>query len=188
MKFLFTLAFVLCTIPFFAQKNCEYSANVTDSIGTYKSTREYMIAEKNFGGTSDYFFFSLALTDNIPTLTLQHIQKSKEFLKASCFDKTSKLYLQLANGKIVTLHHIDQENCGTLLRDDKGFDNRVNSGTFFIIKDNFEDLKQSPVTMIRIKYATNTEDYVLKKQFTSELTSQIYYPESYFINFIKCIE
>lgn len=188
MKFLFTLAFVLCTIPFFAQKNCEYSANVTDSIGTYKSTREYMIAEKNFGGTSDYFFFSLALTDDIPTLTLQQIQKSKDFLKVSCFDKTSKLYLQLANGKIVTLHHINQENCGTLLRDDKGFDNRVNSGTFFIIKDNFEDLKQSPVTMIRIKYATNTEDYVLKKEFTSELTSQVYYPESYFMNYIKCIE
>ena len=188
MKFLFTLAFILFTVALFAQKNCEYSANVTDSIGTYKSTKEYMIAEKNFGGTSDYFFFSLALTDNIPTLTLQQIQKSKEFLKANCFDKTSKLYLQLANGKIVTLHHIDQENCGTLLRDDKGFDNRVNSGTFFIIRNDFEDLKQSPVTMIRLKYATNTEDFVLKKEFTSELNSQVYYPERYFINFIRCIE
>ncbi|MGZ9675559.1 hypothetical protein [Flavobacterium sp. GNP001] len=188
MKLLFTLAFVLSTISFYAQKNCEYSANVTDSIGTYKSTKEYLITEKNFGGNSDYFFFSLALTDNIPTLTLQQVQKSKDFLKVNCFDKNSKLYLQLASGKIITLHHIDQENCGTLIRDEKGFDNRVNSGTFFIIRNDFEDLKSSPVTMIRIKYLTSTEDYVLKKEFTSELTSQVYYPESYFINNIKCIE
>jgi hypothetical protein len=162
--------------------------DITDSIGTYKSTMEYMISEKNFAGNSGYIFFSLALTDGMPTLNVQLIQKSKEFMKANCFDKNSKLFLQLNNGKIITLIHIDQENCGTMLRDDKGFDNRVNSGIFMFLKDSFEELKSSPVSMMRIKYLTDTEDYILKKEFKSELTNEIYNPENYFINNLKCIE
>jgi hypothetical protein len=44
-------------------------------------------------------------------------------MKANCFDKNSKLILQLNNGKIIIT--FDQENCGTMIRDDKGFDNRI---------------------------------------------------------------
>lgn len=188
MKHIITIAlFVICSTVF-AQKPCDYSTNVTDSLGTYKSTREYMICEKNFAGTSSYIFFSLLSTDGMPTLNVQLIQKSKSFLKANCFDKNSKLFLQLNNGKIITLLHIDQENCGTMIRDDKGYDNRVITGEFMFMKDSFEQLKSSPISMMRIKYLTDTEDYVLKKEFTSELNNEIYQPETYFINTIKCIE
>jgi hypothetical protein len=169
-----------------AQKPCEYTTNVTDSIGTYKSTKEYMIAEKNFGETASYIFFSLAVADGMPLLNVQLIQKSKGFVKANCFDKNSKLFLQLNNGKVVTLIHIDQENCGSMLRDDKGFDNRLTPGTFMFMKDSFDELKKSPVSMMRIKYLTDTEDYVLKKQFTSELNNEVYEPETYFIQNIDC--
>jgi hypothetical protein len=168
------------------QKPCEYTTNVTDSIGTYKSTKEYMIAEKNFGETASYIFFSLAVADGMPLLNVQLIQKSKGFVKANCFDKNSKLFLQLNNGKVVTLIHIDQENCGSMLRDDKGFDNRLTPGTFMFMKDSFDELKKSPVSMMRIKYLTDTEDYVLKKQFTSELNNEVYEPETYFIQNIDC--
>ncbi|WP_269684437.1 hypothetical protein [Flavobacterium lacustre] len=188
MKHIITIAlFVICSTVF-AQKPCDYSTNVTDSLGTYKSTREYMICEKNFAGTSSYIFFSLLSTDGMPTLNVQLIQKSKSFLKANCFDKNSKLFLQLNNGKIITLLHVDQENCGTMIRDDKGYDNRVITGEFMFMKDSFEQLKSSPISMMRIKYLTDTEDYVLKKEFTSELNNEIYQPETYFINTIKCIE
>nr|WP_315175734.1 hypothetical protein [uncultured Flavobacterium sp.] len=188
MKHIITIAlFAICSTVF-AQKPCDYSTNVTDSLGTYKSTREYMICEKNFAGTSSYIFFSLLSTDGMPTLNVQLIQKSKSFLKANCFDKNSKLFLQLNNGKIITLLHIDQENCGTMIRDDKGYDNRVITGEFMFMKDSFEQLKSSPISMMRIKYLTDTEDYVLKKEFTSELNNEIYQPETYFINSIKCIE
>ena len=132
----------------FAQKPCEYSTNVTDSIGTYKSTQEYMIAERNFAGNSSYIFYSLALTDGLPTLTVQLISKSKDFMKVSCFDKNSKLFLQLNNGKIITLIHIDQENCGSMLRDDKGFDNRVNSGTFMFTKGSLRFTIRKPISLI----------------------------------------
>ncbi|KIA85834.1 hypothetical protein [Flavobacterium sp. AED] len=188
MKQVITAILLFLSFNIFAQKTCEYSVNVTDSLGTYKSTKEYMISEKNFAGNSSYIFYSLALTDGLPTLNVQLIQKSKDFMKANCFDKNSKLFLQLNNGKIITLLHIDQENCGTMIRDDKGYDNRVISGQFMFMKDSFEELKNSPVSMMRIKYLTDTEDYIIRKEFKSELNNEVYQPETYFINNIHCIE
>ena len=80
-KFALLLIFLINT-SLFAQKNCEYSTNVKDSLGTYRSTKEYMIYEKNFAGNKSYIFFSLVATDGTPTLNLQLIQKSKYFMKA----------------------------------------------------------------------------------------------------------
>ncbi|MDQ1166710.1 hypothetical protein [Flavobacterium sp. SORGH_AS_0622] len=188
MKQLFTLTIFLLTLTAFAQKPCEYSTNVTDSIGSYKITNEYLVNEKNFGGTSNYIFFSLAQTDGLPTLNVQLIQKSKEFIKANCFDKNSKIFLQLQNGKIVSLMHINQENCGTLIRDEKGFDNRVNTGIFLFMKDNYEELKKSPVTLMRIKYLTNIEDYIVKSELTSEMNGKVFHPNTYFMDNIRCVE
>ncbi|OOV26511.1 hypothetical protein BXU11_13630 [Flavobacterium sp. LM5] len=188
MKHLFLTILILFSFSLFAQKQCEYSTNVVDSIGSYKVTKEYMISEKNFAGTSSYIFFSLALTDGIPTLNIQLIQKSKGFIKANCFDKNSKLFLQLNDGSIISLIHKDQENCGTLLRDDKGFDNRVTSGEFYFVKDSFDKLKNSPISLMRIKYLTDLEDYAVKKEFTSELDNKVYFPETYFIKNLSCIE
>jgi hypothetical protein len=147
-----------------------------------------MIYEKIFAGNNNYIFYSLALTDGMPTLNINFIQKSKDFLKANCFDKNSKLFLQLNNGKIITLLHIDKESCGTLIRDENGFDNRVLTGTFMFMKGSFEELKSSPVNMMRIKYLIDIEDYVIKKEFQSELNNQVYQPETYFINYLHCIE
>jgi len=172
----------------FAQINCDYSVNVKDSIGTYKSTKEYMIYEKNFAGNKNYIFFSLTSTDGTPTLNVQFIQKSKDFMKAQCFDKNSKLFFQLNNGKIVTLLHFDKESCGTMVRDNNGFDNRLLVGNFMFLKGSFEDLKSSPVNLMRIKYLTDLEDYVFRKEFTSEMDNKAYHPETYFINYLHCVE
>ncbi|WP_264554153.1 hypothetical protein [Flavobacterium sp. N2038] len=187
MKQLITLTFFLLTLTAFSQKPCEYSANVTDSIGTYKITNEYLMSEKNFGATSNYIFFSLAQTDGLPTLNLQLIQKSKDFIKAKCFDKNSRVFLQLQNGKVVTLMHIDQENCGTLIHNGE-FDNRVNTGIFMFMKDNFEELKKSPVSLMRIKYLTDIEDYIVKNELTSEMNGKVTNPDTYFIQNIRCVE
>ncbi len=182
------LILFLITNTLFAQKPCEYSTNVTDSLGTYKVTKGYIVYEKKFAGNSNYIFYSLALTDGTPTLNLQLIKKSKDFMKANCFDKNSKLFLQLNNGKIVSLLHIDQENCGSLIRDNEGFDNRVLSGTFMFLKGSMEDLKSSPVNLMRIKYLTDIEDYVMQKEFKSEMNNEVYHPETYFIDNLRCVE
>lgn len=188
MKYLVLTAICLINCSLFAQKNCEYATNVTDSLGTYKSTKEYLVSEKVFGGNSSYIFYSLAQVDGVPTLTVQLIQKSKDFMKANCFDKDSKIYLQLQNGKIVTLSHIDKENCGSLIRDEKGFDNRVKSGVFVFLKENYEDLKKSPVTMMRIKYLTDVEDIIIRPELTAELDQKVYHPETFFIDYLHCVE
>lgn len=188
MKQLITLALFFLTATINAQTPCEYSTNVTDSIGTYKVTKEYLMSEKNFAGSSSYIFYTLTSADGLPVLNVQLIQKSKEFMKANCFDKNSKLFLQLNNGKIISLLHIDQDNCGTLIRDDKGFDNRLTIGVFLFVKGTMEDLKSSPVSLMRIKFATDTEDFIIKKEIKSEMDGTVYYPEKYFMNNLQCVE
>ena len=188
MKRAVLLTLLLIGTTLFVQKPCEYNTNISDSIGTYKTTKEYMIYEKNFAGNFKYIFFSLASTNGTPTLNINFIQKSKDFLKANCFDKNSKLFLQLNNGKIITLLHVDQESCGTMVRDDKGFDNRILTGSFMFLKGSMEELKNSPVNMMRIKYLTDMEDYIMEKEFKSELNNQVYEPETFFMNNLHCVD
>lgn len=189
MKRFLAFALFLIQISVFAQKDCVYNSNVTDTIGTYKSTPDYLISEKIFAGKSAYLFFSLVNQDGTPFLKVQLIQKSNEFIKATCLDKNSKIYLQLVNGKIITMIHTDSENCGTMLRlDDEKMNTRITAGDFMFVKGSFEELKASPVSLVRIKYLTETVDYVMKKEFTSELNKTTTYPENYFVNYLKCIE
>lgn len=188
MKKLLLTALFFLSLNTFAQKDCDYATNIKDSLGTYKLTKEYLISEKIFAGTSSYIFYTLSLTDGLPTLNVQLIQKSKGFIKANCFDKNSRLYLQLNNGKVITLVHTNLEYCGSMIRDENGFDNRVIVGNFMFMKGTMEDLKSSPLSLMRIKYLLDTEDYIVKKQLVSELNGKTYQPETYFINNLKCIE
>ncbi|MES2544279.1 MAG: hypothetical protein V4548_05300 [Bacteroidota bacterium] len=188
MKHLLLNIVLLFTINCMAQKPCDFETDVKDSLGNYKSTKAYLMSEKNFGGNSNYLFFALELTDGLPTLNVQTIQKSKSFNKAYCLDKNSKIYLQLQNGKIITLIHTDQENCGTSVKDMNGFDNRLTAGVFMFLKNTFEDLKSSPISFLRIKYTTEMVDYVIKKEFKAEMDNLYYHPENYFIDALHCIE
>lgn len=187
MKILFS--FILCALPFLtmAQTPCEYVQNITDSIGTYKTTKEYLVFERNFAGNASYLFNSIAVTDGVPVLNVQFIEKSGEFIKAKCLDANSKLFIQLQNGKIVTLMHTQQESCGSLIRDDKGINNRIMTGSFLFRKDDYQFLQDSPVSFIRIKFSTDTVDYVYKKALKSELDGQLYAPENYFMLIYPCI-
>ncbi len=187
MKQLLFSIIILLNLSLFAQKPCDYSVNVKDSIGTYKEIKSNIVHEHVFGGSSSYVFFSLALTDEMPTLTVQILQKNKNFIKVNCFDKNSKVFLQLDNGKIVTLIATDQENCGAPVKDDLGFNNRILSGNFMFVKGTLEDLQHSPVSSMRIKFTTESLDYIFKKEFISELDGKNYSPGSYFIDYLHCV-
>ena len=172
----------------FAQKPCEIDVDVKDSIGTYKATKQYMVFERSFAGNATNVFFALTNTNGVLGVETQIIQRSSEFVKAFCFDNNSKIYFQLQNGKIVTLLHIGKDDCGTLIRDDKNVNNRILTGSFVFAVENFEDLKTSPVTFMRIKYGSETMDYPLRSGFVSELDKKMYQADTYFISFVKCIE
>lgn len=182
------LAFLLLfAIGANAQNPCAFSANVKDSIGEYKSTVNYLVHERNFAGNSSFIYFSLALTDGLPTLNVQFLQKSRDFIKANCLDKNSRMYLQLENGKVVTLIHIDAEDCGTGVRNNE-MNNRVLSGYFLFPKDAFEMLKNSPVSLVRIRYSTETVDYIFKDELLSELDGKTYNPSRYFVDTLHCLD
>jgi hypothetical protein len=187
MKNLYFVLFLLLNFAAFSQKPCELDINVTDSLGTYKSTKQQLVFERSFAGNSTDIFFFLSSTNGVYAVEAQFLQKSNEFIKASCFDSNSKIYLQLNNGKIVTLLYSGNETCGTYIHDEKNTNNRITSGTFLFAKDNFEDLKISPVTFMRVKYSGETIDYPFKTELISELDKVKSEPENYFINNLKCI-
>jgi len=188
MKNLIAALFLLINLAAFAQKPCELDANINDSVGTYKSTKQYMIFERSFAGNSTHVFFALTNTNGAIGVEAQILQRSPDFIKATCFDSGSRIFLQLQNGKIVSLLHAGNGNCGTLLVGEKGINNRVLTGTFLFARENYEDLKTSPVTFMRIKYGAETVDYPFMSGFVSELDKTMYEPENYFRNYIKCIE
>jgi len=187
MKNLFSALLLLVNLVALAQKPCELDVNVTDSLGTYKSTKQQLIFERSFAGNSTDIFFALSNTNGILGVEAQFLQKSNDFIKANCFDAASKIYLQLNNGKIVTLLYSGNDTCGTLLRDDKNMNNRIVGGTFLFAKENFEDLKTSPITFMRVKYSGETIDYPFKTELVSELDKTVSEPENYFILTLKCI-
>jgi hypothetical protein len=187
MKFFFPIAFLLFFLSAKAQQPCDFSAKVTDSLGDYTATRNYLVYERNFAGNQSYIYFSLARTDGLPTLNVQFLQKSKDFIKANCLDKSSRIYLQLDNGKIITLIHIDAQECGTGVRNEE-VNNRVMAGYFLFPKDSFDVLKSSPISMMRIKYTTETVDYIFKQELKSELDAKTYHPGNFFIDTLHCLD
>lgn len=170
------------------QKVCEITTQFNDSIGSYKETKGYIMHEKSFGGKSTYLLFSLANQDGTPFLKVQKIEKSANFIQATCFDSQSKIYLQLLNGKIVTLLYGDEETCGNLIRlPNENASSRIISGNFFFLKGSIEDLKSSPIWEIRVRYATETTDFAVKKELKSELMNETFFPETYFIDYLHCV-
>lgn len=182
------LLLLLTSFGAFAQKPCEIDVDVNDSIGAYKSTKAYMIFERDFAGNATNITFSLTNTNGVLGVEMQHIQTSPDFIKASCLDTNSKIYLQLNNGKIVTLIYAGNGSCGSLLQNEKKQNVRIMSGTFVFSKENYQDLKLSPVTYMRIKFAGETVDYPFRTGFVSNVDKVIYEPENYFVNYLKCIE
>lgn len=181
------MTLVVCQ-QFYAQKNCDFDVNETDSTGTYKSTKEYIVFERKFGENESYLFFKLNNANGLPYLTFQYLQKNNQFIKANCLDADSKLFLQLENGKIITLVHENIETCGNFFNnpDDAKF-SRVLTGNFMFLKNSIEELRKSPVTMVRLRSGIEITDFILKRELESELTQKLYRPENYFIDYLHCI-
>jgi hypothetical protein len=188
MKKSIYILFLLVYGATYAQKPCEIDTDITDSLGTYKATKQQLIFERSFAGNSTNIYFTLSSNNGVLTLETQFIQRSSDFISATCVDKNSKIYLQLNNGKIVMLLNAGGETCGTMIRSDDGKNNRILGSSFVFAKDNYDDLKTSKVTFMRVQFASETTDYPFKTEFTAEIDKKTYQPENYFIDYLKCIE
>lgn len=171
------------------QTDCQYS-EVNEKAGEeLKTTKDYLMHENVFAGSSTFMFFSLSNSQGLPMLNLQLLAKSKDFPKVHCLDKSSKIYLQLSNNKIITLICATEEQCGGLVYDATEKNNiRVLTGSFLFTKGSLEDLEKFPISFIRVKYASEIVDYNVKKELQSETLGQKYNPETYFMKTLKCIQ
>ena len=183
----FCLLFI--TFASHSQTECEYTVENTAEGEELKTTREYLMYEKVFGNSSQYLFFSLTNSGGVPLLNFQLLAKSKDFPPLYCLDKSAKIHIQLTNGRIVTLISATDEHCAGLIYDSAEKNNiRVLSGTFLFTKGSIEDLEKSPIMFIRVRYTTNTVDYPVRSELNSETMKKQYFPEKFFIEFLKCLE
>lgn len=172
-----------------AQIECTYSVQDTTKGQELRTTTDYLMHERSFGGSGQFMFFSLSDDMGTPVLNFQLLAKSKEFPKMYCLDKSSRIYIQLANNKIVTLICANDEQCGMLIYDGEEKNNiRALTSSFLFMKGSLQDLEASPITFIRVKYTGETIDYPIKRELTSETNGKTYRPETYFIDYLKCVK
>jgi hypothetical protein len=174
-----------------AQKNteCKYAVEDTTKGEELRTTPEYLMYERSFGGASQFIFFSLSNSQGLPILNFQLLSKAKDFPKMFCLDKDSRIYVQLANNRIVTLVYGGEGQCAMLIYDEKEKNNiRALTGPFLFMKGSMEDLESSAITFIRVKYAGEIVDYPIRAELASETMQQTFRPERYFIENLKCVK
>ena len=65
---------------------------------------------------------------------------------------------------------------------------RILTGYFYFTKTNYEELKNSPVSLMRVQFGAENKDYVLKTSLTSETLGTTSNPANFFLDYLKCVE
>jgi hypothetical protein len=189
MKHILYLFIVLPTLLFSQSKDCDYDMNEKTDSTSIKVLPDQVMHERIYKNSKEVVQFKLLNNDGVPIANLQLIQKNTDFIPASCFNKSSRIVFQLANGKTVTLASITDDSCSILNYNEEEKSNiRILDGYFVISKNNYEELKKSPLLLMRIQFAGDSKEYVIKKELQSEFLNKTYYPENIFISFLECIE
>ena len=186
-KGLLCLFLVLCSAVNAQVNPCDLVEDTNNHDFPMVATQDYMLFERQFGDLKLHFFASIEIINEVPTLSLSIVNQSARFLPAKCFTANSKLFIQLENGKIVNLLHVPEDNCGTGIQHDGQYQ-RVYKAQFLFHKSSFDELKKSPMSLLRIRWGTETEDFIIKSFFQSEINQQTYYPSTYFQTVLKCLE
>ena len=189
MKKILVLIFLLPLLTFSQKKDCKYDfEEKTDS--TYiKALSEKLVYEKVFGNSKEFIQFNLINNNGVPTLSFQQIQKSSDFIPVRCFNNRSKIIFQLENGKIITLLSSNEDVCSNLTYIPEEKNNiRLLTGYFLFTKTNYEELKKSRITIMRVQFSGETKDYIILDELQSEILNLSCKPSSYFIDYLECIE
>jgi hypothetical protein len=93
------------------------------------------------------------------------------------------------NGKIITLIHAFEDVCSDLNYNTEEKSNiRILTAYFYFTKNNFEELKNSSISLVRIQFSGASKDYVIKTELISESLQTKTNPANYFMEFLKCVE
>jgi hypothetical protein len=191
MKTLFKLtALLLFTNLSFAQvKPCDFEINVATDTSSTKVLKDKIIDESIFGNTTSFLTFKLFEVDGILGVNFQYLQKSKDILTPICIDKNTKILLDLSNGKQVKMiNSTELETCNELQYDAISKNNvRVLSGFFYFTPENFQDLKTEKVYLIKITANTGDVNFVIKPELNSEIYNEKSTPDTFFIDYLKCL-
>lgn len=185
---------MLCSLNLSAQKKnenkeCKYAVEDTTQGQELRTTPDYLMYERSFAGSSQFLFFSLSNSQELPLVNFQLLSKSKDFPKMYCFEKDARVYVQLANNKIVTLIYAGEGQCAQLIYDGVEKNNiRALSGVFLFMKGSIEDLESSTITFIRVKYSGEMVDYPIRSELVSESMKQTYRPDTYLKENLKCVK
>lgn len=183
--------YLLLLFPVFtiAQKNCKYDIEEKTDSTYLKVLPEKVMYERVFGDSKEFLQFSLINNNGVPTVYLQLVEKSSLFLPAKCLDLSSKIVLQLNNGKFVTLKSISENSCANLSYNETEKANiRILDGYFVFTKTNYEELKSSPISVLRLQFVGDKKDYNIKSELQSEIIKQTFYPSKYFMDYLMCVE
>ncbi|CAM3875304.1 MULTISPECIES: hypothetical protein [Flavobacterium] len=184
------LLFILIPLFHVAQtKDCIYDLEEKTDSTLIKVLPKKLMYERVFGDSKEFIQFGLMNNNGVPTLIYQLIQKSTDFIPTNCLNKSSRIIIQLDNGKIISLLSINEALCSTLTYDEVDKSNiRILTSYFVFSKTNYDELKKSPISIIRIQYSNGGKDYVIEKEIQSELLKATFRPNQFFIEDLPCIE
>lgn len=169
--------------------DCKYKLDTKNEVVQLKITNEYLIHEKLFMNNGEFIFFSMAATEGVPMLIVHIYQRNNYFTKPLCFDYKTRIYFQLNNGDYITLINTGDETCGPL-EIDKNTKKHIRklTGNFIFTEGAYDKLKESGVSLMRIKFAREVVDYFVQKELHSQVYRGNFEPENYFINTADCVE
>lgn len=188
-KIIYLTLFLITTLSFSQTKNCKYDFEEKTDSTSIKILPEKLIYERVFGNSKEFVQFTLMNNNGVPMIEVMQLQKSSIFIPANCFNSKSKIILQLMNGKIITLLSATNDACSSLSFDTTEKSNiRTLTGHFVFTKTHYEELKKSPVSLMRIQFVGENKDYTIKSELVSEVLKETCHPSTILMDYLKCIE
>ena len=189
MNKILALLLFIPILSFAQTKDCTYDIQEKTDSTSLKVMPQKLMHEKVFGNSREFLFFALVNENGVPLLNLQLLQKSNDFIPTNCLSKNSRVIIQLDNGKIITLVNAFEETCSDLNYDETTKNNiRILNAFFYFTQTNYQELKNSPIALMRIQFSGETKDFVLKTELESETLKTKSNPASFFMEYLKCVE
>jgi len=184
-----TALLLLTNLSFSQNKACDFEVDEATDTSSTRVLNEKIVDESIFGNTTSFLTFKLFEVDGVLGVNFQYLQKSKDVLPPICIDKNTKMILELSNGKQVKLiNSTGTETCNELQYDAVNKNNlRVLDGFFYFAPENFTDLKTEKVYLIKITANTGDVNFVIKPTLNSEIYKTKSTPDTYFIDYLKCL-